>query len=280
MLTSSALHEYVQHAAKALGREVIKQPPIRRLPGVPKQLRLHQSYRSDAEALADAKLLTRFAAQRYRIPLPQIAVRLTALEAAAARIQLQKGMWYVDLCREHCVDREGLAVTIAHELAHVVLFSKGVLLEPVQRNEELTDTAVVLAGYGAQMLQTSERTVRKDHFLYSTLTRVRLGYLPQAGLRQLCRIHRIISRDTPVVRRSNLDPLSKPHVDCVACRTRCRLPTIAGQIKLVCPTCGVTHRLRLAPGSASAGAPTVPAYQIALRGLERMLDRWNGYGEP
>lgn len=63
--------------------------------------------------------------------------------------------WRVLIQELYRYDDELLTVFIAHEVAHVALLARGVRLPKRRDNEELTDTAAVLAGFGPLMRRAS-----------------------------------------------------------------------------------------------------------------------------
>ena len=141
-----------------------------------------------------------------------------------------------------------LTAIIAHEMAHVVLGLKNVILEPIQRNEELTDTVSVLAGFGEAAYSASlQERVNPFLLLVGTVSvsRRRLGYLPRNEILHLSKIKKLISLRQPVKRWRVIDPSVTRIVDCYACSMKLRVPDLTGKLVISCPVCQMRQHVVL-----------------------------------
>lgn len=91
--------------------------------------------------------------------------------------------WRILIQELYRYDDELLTVLVAHEVAHIALLARGVRLPKRRDNEELTDTAAVLAGFGPLMRQVSfrqsEEEVTRGRWRVSYR---RFGYLHQRAI--------------------------------------------------------------------------------------------------
>ena len=192
-----------------------------------------------------AKRLIRLTARQYNVPLPKVAVRFTHLGSAAGRIKYANGMWYIDLCTQVMTDDERLLSVVAHEMAHHVLALKQVQLEPLQRNEELTDVAAVLAGFGKVMKRSKLRRSKFDDGVFTHEVHSTIGYLPVEDIRRLSRARRYLRRRK--VRSRWRDVVSSDLVGCWFCGTQLRTPNLVARITVTCPRCSAAQELGLVP---------------------------------
>ena len=243
------LREYVRLAAQALGSEAIRMPQVERppLPACQQWRSLlfrsrQQKHQARVEYATD---LVRFIAARYGMTLPRVALRFVSLDHPAGRVQLRNGIWYIEIAEKYKSDDEQLASILAHEMAHVLLGSRGIRLDEEIRNEELTDCTAALAGFGRVMLRANERTQVEHYIVYMQRVTTYLGYLRRDALRWIIRVQAHLSQDAPRRRWRRVDPEREGFVECPACATRLRLPAISATILLRCACCGLRQRLKL-----------------------------------
>ena len=263
-----------------LGRDALARPPVHSPPPSKWARNIwHRLFasrdRANRERVEYAKQLVRLAADRYAIPLPRVAIRFCQLTEHAGRIQVRDGVWYVDLSERHKWHDDRLTSIVAHEVAHIVLLSKGVRLEPTARNEELTDAVAALAGYVPLMRSANEQQHTENYILVSRTITTRLGYLRSRDLGRLARLRRYFRSDGPVIRWSPVDPHVDKSVQCPACGTRMRVPLEHARVDLQCPRCQVRQRLTLTPRPDSSHAIRAEV-AMALNGLLRAVDRYRG----
>jgi hypothetical protein len=92
--------------------------------------------------------------------------------------------WCIEVAAKHRRDRAMTASVVGHEMAHAALQMRHVRLTPTRRNEELTDVAAILAGFGPVMLEVAQR----ERFWMSNIGRMHLrvggaGYLHREAVR-------------------------------------------------------------------------------------------------
>jgi len=200
--------------------------------------------------VAYAKELVRIAARQYEVPLPRIAIRFSDLGGSAAgTIRSDGRTWFVDLCATNMHDDERMLSIVAHEMAHYVLTSKGIWLQPLQRNEELTDTVAALAGFGDVMTKAKKRTWDIENGLITRRVENNIGYLPIEDLRTLVRARRMLQREEPKSRWAKTSPGSI--VRCWFCGRQLRVPEVSSRIRISCPSCTAAQIL-------DATEPSVP----------------------
>ena len=135
--------------------------------------------RTTLNATEQARAAVTFAAERFAVELPPFEVVYTPhitegrlgevcwdapwdVEYAGERITVRPVAdrppnWRVRLREGLHLEPERLAVVAAHEVAHIVLLGRSIALPSTQANEQLTDAAAVLAGFGPLMQQTAFR---------------------------------------------------------------------------------------------------------------------------
>jgi len=243
------IREYVRMGSQVLPIEKLTLPPVVDLPS------------SDGSRLEFAKRSIQLAVHRFGMPMPPMKVRFSRMpDGHAGSVQAHPdGTWAVDLDSSIQSDLEAILSVAAHEVAHVALLRRGITLAPTQRNEELTDTTAVLAGFGPIML----RTVLRESILEGEdrleLHSRKLGYLPPRALAFLSAlrvemaggdagfyvdhvaewqrdaINQYIAlrdewREEASLRRGA--PLN-----CFACGIQMRLPKVTASFRLKCRTC-------------------------------------------
>ena len=194
------LDEYVRLLTDAFGTAAFSEPP---LSGVPFQALDRQAFLWKAIRLAAARfgMTPPPIAARFVADLPEdtaACLRLNAdwtLHARPGRITVEaRGEghtpWQMLVHERFRDDDEALVAIVAHEIAHLALFAYGVHLEPKQRNEELTDVAAVLAGFGLLMLRARRRMDTCDESKGTRSVRLlRIGYIHDGALDYLLEVH-------------------------------------------------------------------------------------------
>ena len=263
------LREYIRLAVLALGSEAIRKPQLERLPRParpPLRDRLLQSPLEKHQTRVEfAKELVRLIAARYGITLARVALKFSSLDDKAGRVQIRNGVWYIEIAEKFKSEDEQLASILAHEVAHVLMGTRRIGLEPELRNEELTDCIAALAGFGRIMLQANERSRVEYLVFFMREVTTHLGYLRSDALRWILRVQAQLSRDVVRRRWSRIDPARQGFVECPACATRLRLPGTETTIRLRCACCGLRQRVELRPQAE----PVSVWNRILLR-----FDRW------
>jgi hypothetical protein len=93
--------------------------------------------------------------------------------------------WTIEVANRYRVDREVAFVIVGHEMAHIALLSHQVRLEPRRRNEELTDVAAFLAGFGATMRDIARRETWRENGRRIELRVGDVGYLHRDAIEYL-----------------------------------------------------------------------------------------------
>lgn len=249
MLPREVLRGYFRTAVRTLGTEVVLQPPVTRRPkseGLRGLRRL--MWRRDrylASRLRYASEVVRLCAKQYDIPFPDLRVQYVTSNAFAGQIRREQGRWYVSLAKHFIDDDLRILSIIAHEMAHVVLLSKGVSLPDAVENERLTDTAAVVAGFGPMMHRAAELQRVRFELFAQLISTTRIGYLSKRDIRVLSRIRSRVAAGRPIRRWSPLDVRpGGPATRCWACGVGLQAPLIARAMTLRCPLCGMGQVIR------------------------------------
>lgn len=248
MSRRSELQEYIRISATVLGHDVLSQsevilPPPRG--GSTGWGRWTAQGADTTPRLGYAKELVRFAARQYHLSLPRVAIRFSRLEGSAGRIRRAPDCWHVDIHEDYEKHPDQLLAIIAHELAHVVLEENGVRLEPLLKNEELTDTLAVMAGFGPVMDRGSQ-FVREEYLVIAVRrTTTKLGYLSQDEIFAISGIRRRIAKRKPVSRWAPVYLERTSSLRCWACGVRSKLPKREGSARLKCTVCSIEQRVQL-----------------------------------
>lgn len=243
------LQEYVRMASQVLPIERLTQPPVVDLPS------------TDGSRIEYAKLSIQLAVHRFGMPMPPMKVRFSKMPPGhAGSVQAHPdGTWAVDLDFSIQTDLEAILSVAAHEVAHVALLRRGIALVPTQRNEELTDTAAVLAGFGPVLLRTVLRESLSEGEGRVELRSRRLGYLPPRALAYLSAMRVEMAggdatfyvehvaewqRDAVTQYIALRDDWRKEAsrrrgalLNCFACGIQMRLPQVDATIRVTCRTC-------------------------------------------
>jgi hypothetical protein len=222
------------------------------------------------------KHVARVVGDRFGLSMAATAVRFsTDLKGQhAGRVQLRGGIYYIDIAKQYDGDPISLFAITAHEVAHVALGSRGIRMVDTQQNEELTDAATVLAGFGPLMLlacYSERRWVTPESAFASSVHR--LGYLNPVAMAYLAIVHSELAggslinlpsvaagwlREARRVRKIFLRQRAKPVVrreigalDCLNCGTRLRLPDVLGRLRLRCPLCTTDNPVELRSNAPS-----------------------------
>lgn len=253
------LREYIRKGSQVLPIEKLTLPPVVDLPSF------------GGSRLEYAKRSLQLAVLRFGMQMPKMKVRFSRMptgHAGSVRAH-PDGAWAVDLDSSIQDDLEAVLSVAAHEVAHVALLRRGIELAPNQRNEELTDTTAVLAGFGPVLL----RTVLRESVLESEgrveLRSRRLGYLPPRALAFLSALRVEMAggdagfyvehvaewqRDAVMQYialrdkwREKASLCRGEPIDCFACGIQTRLPDVAATIRLKCRTC--SFQVLISPAS-------------------------------
>jgi hypothetical protein len=170
---------------------------------------LHETTLRWESPIGRARAAVAFAAARFALALPPVEVVITphiaddrdaelnwdapwevVLDGECASLRpLADSIpnWRIRVREEVVNDLDRLCVVAAHEVAHLLLFAKRIRLTPNLRNEELTDAAVVLAGFGPIMERVAYSVVRQPvrHGVFAFTVR-RSCYLHREAIRFLC----------------------------------------------------------------------------------------------
>lgn len=245
------LKEYIRVGSAALGKEVLLSPPLPRIPpNSPSQwFDIHiLTEKTKARRLEFAKFVIFYAAKAYRLEMPRLFVKFSKLKDHAGHVFMRDGNYYVEIDQSYHWKNLSICSIVAHEIAHVVLGQKNVTLQPTIRNEELTDTVAILAGFGKCMIAAClQRQTSVPHlFLGVVSTRVhRLGYLSRSELSFVSKMKYRIAREKIITRWSQIDSQNMLSIPCYACNTKLRAPPKTGLFILRCPICHMKQKVTL-----------------------------------
>jgi hypothetical protein len=266
--------EYVRIAAAALGSQRVARPPVLELP----KPEAHEKpsfwqWSPNARAVCHVRYairLARLIAERYGLVLEHGDFKFVSLPDAAGRVTVQGRAYFIEISLLYRGDSEAVASIMAHEFAHVFLAKQGIHLTPKLRNEELTDTTAILAGFGPLMTRTCQRTRTYYYvFGYSSKTTF-LGYLKRPAVVWLTDLQQRIALGQVIRLRSLFDPAERGYTLCPGCLSQLRLPQRTARILLTCSVCHLKQELRLELGSASRkGSLLQRLREVVLRYLDR-----------
>ena len=252
------LKEYVSIAAGVLGQHRLQTPPVTRPPADPAwphRYRVFGLGRPPLDLrLEYAKGLVRLVAARYGLALPRLAVRFASDLPEAGRIRASNGRWYIDLAQAYAYDDEQLLSIIAHEMAHVVLFQRGIVLEPLRRNEELTDAFAILAGFGPVMCRANYREQTQYLVVVIRTRTTTLGYLPIRDVKRLTRVRARLEKGKDVKRLATIHPDESRLLPCWACGAPLQVPFVRARVRLRCKICGCPEIIRLTPANCAGSS--------------------------
>lgn len=244
------LREYVRVASQALSLESLRSAPVAELPPAGESS-IHYARRCTTLALA-----------RFGMSVDRLTVQFTELSGDhAGRVHREgDGGWVVDITPSANGNGEMIAAIVGHEIAHVALLSRGIRLTPVLRNEELTDTAAVLAGFGPLMLRTVHREELRFADTALEVERHTLGYLKAPALAWLSTLRVEMAGGAAEFYRDHVPDwqretvsryialrdawqrdASRRHgavVNCFGCGMSMKLPAVRSAIRVKCRTCG------------------------------------------
>ena len=200
---TSQIEELIRIAQAALGPDVLRAPEfdVVTLRGNTPTERL-----LDALGLA----ITRFGmteetiAAVFSTDVPAGAAAIVTsehpLEAVARRdgVILRRGdrpvRWRIHVVPSLAASEPALVAVLGHEVAHIALKSRGVSLDDRAKNELLTETAAVLAGFGPLMHEAAYAERWEARLGGDDVTVVSQGYLHQRTIELLMDRRRELSR--------------------------------------------------------------------------------------
>lgn len=244
------LRNYFRIARDVLGDEILKSPN--------ESVSFYRSIRRAVasenhgpdwdEGMEFLKKLTLACARHYRFDMPRLKVAYSWLEGGiAARVSMRADIWYIEVDDKYCVDDIRQMVIVAHEMAHVVLDKKRVRLKPTLRNEELTDTVAVLAGFGnvfEKVCSTKEQF--ESDCGTKTITQTQsMGYLKRADIQYLLSIKKKLLGHTAVKRWAAIKADGSEDLRCLVCDALIRVPNRKGVFNVLCSVCGGRQVARL-----------------------------------
>ncbi len=266
--------DYVRLAVGALGRQRVARPPVFELPEpAAHEKPSFRNWSQNTRATCHVRYairLARLTAERYGLALEHGDFRFVHLRDAAGRVTIRGRAYFIEINVRYREDPEGVASIMAHEFAHVFLAMRGICLAPDRRNEELTDTTAILAGFGPIMKRTCERTRTKFYVVASSTETTYLGYLKRPAVTWLTELQYRIALGQFVRVRSLLDPAERGYTLCPGCMSKLRLPQLTTCILLTCPVCHLKQELRLKLGSSRhTGSFVRRLRSVVLRYLDR-----------
>jgi hypothetical protein len=260
------LRSYVRVAVAALG-EAVARPPFRdawRRQSIGLKFGDARRRAVKRRATEFAKDLVRASAAQYGVPLPRLHLRFADSLQGAGQIMRKHDGWYMDLSTKFVEDHDALIAIVGHEFAHVALELARVRFDDLRRNEELTDTTAVLAGYGAVMRRSSIKTVTEGSMFGSRQVLRTLGYLTRDEIGFVWRIRSAIFSQQPILRLAPIYTGQSSPVPCPGCASPIETDVnLRGLCTLGCRICGLPQRVFAKPGVA----PLSTAEELAQRTL-------------
>lgn len=247
--------EYVRLAVGALGRQRVAERPVLALPEPdahekPSFWNWSRKIRAECH-VRYAIRLARLIAERYGLVLEYGDFRFVYLRDAAGRVTVRGRAYFIEINVRYRGDPEAVASIMAHEFAHVFLAMRGIRLAPDWRNEELTDTTAILAGFGPIMKRTCQRTSFNFYVVAFSFKTTYLGYLRRPAVAWLTDLQQCIALGQFVRVRSLIDPAERGYILCAGCMSKLRLPQRTACILLTCPVRCLKQELRLRLGSST-----------------------------
>lgn len=279
------LREYIKVAARALGREVLLSAPARPFEsrststnGLAKLLSLPTGSALE-ERIELVRRLLFATARTYHLVVPTLFVKFSKLEShEAGHISAREGKWYIEIDEAHCWDDQSLSAIAAHEIAHIVLALRGISLQPVVRNEELTDTVAVLGGFGPHMCIACDQHRIGILPLFVGVVSVehrRIGYLDRPELEFILQIKACIASGQPLKRLASIYLRKNLYIPCYGCATHLRGNSKEGRFIVRCPVCELRQEVTLKAWTGMTGARYLWKYVIHI--FYTVLDRLRGF---
>ena len=283
-LKSNKTKDFVYIITKTCGNSLLLSEPLPRfLRNRPRKTLfeyLHIKTSNSCKARLElVKWLVKFCANQYMIDLPKIKVKFSDLQTnEAAHVFTKGGVWYIEVDSYYKWSDLYLTAIIAHEMGHVYLGLKNVNLQPTVRNEELTDTVAILAGFGEILRAASSR--KKIHPILLLLgailvTHRELGYLSKSEINALSKTKKFISTGHPIKRWTAIDLEYLDTVNCYACTKILRLPKHSGKFIISCPACQMKQSIVLQNGKSTKET----LVQESIKYFQRMADYFQGFDD-
>jgi hypothetical protein len=251
-----ALRTYTRIAARCLGDAILLRPQVQCVPV------------EKGSPIDHLRLLVRFAFRRYGCEMPPVELGISpyirsSQSAAGAwgMVGIRNGIWSMDIAEPCTHDPFNFLTTVAHEVAHIVLFLRHGWPGNRCENESLTDTLSIMGGFGPIILMSNCTHADGNH-----AERAALGYLHPSAVAFLAAKRARMSGEslhsdsvwlpaaTERLRHLSLSqfawttPYGVCVCDCIACGHA--IPFRAarpGRVRLGCPLCAfpqiitVTH---------------------------------------
>lgn len=196
------------------------------------------------------KQLTIYYSNAYNLPQLNISANFSKLKGKkAGQIALINGIWYLDVDEEYSSDKLRTAAIVAHEMAHLVINIRGVRLWNPFEIEEITDTIVILAGFGKLIYSAYTEEFINPIFLLLGVLMVKekqLGNLSRSDIIYISRIKKLIVKEKSIKRLSPVDVSISNYIFCYACGVKLYLQKQEGTFIIRCPICymrqSITHK--------------------------------------
>jgi hypothetical protein len=189
-----------------------------------------------------ASELVRFCLKRYKIDYQTIKINFFRMNnKEAGSIQNRNGIWYMKLEERFMMNDTALTSIIAHEMAHYALLRKNILLHPSIRNEELTDTASIIAGFAKVQLASKQITQE----IGDNVSLEKLGYLSIDDILYIEKIKEAISGQDSIRKIFPIKISKNIKIKCLACMTNLKLPNKIGKLVIKCPGCQLKQKVEI-----------------------------------
>lgn len=137
------LESHIRLVLGGFGPAIARHPPVH-FPPPPHEDRMKY-----------VKSAIRLAGRRYGTGSSEVFVRFRerGSSEAAGSVRVTPNGSFIDISNSYADSDDAVVLIAAHELAHHALHTRNVTTGSPEQDEELTDTLVVLAGYGPLMLR-------------------------------------------------------------------------------------------------------------------------------
>ena len=268
------LREYIRLAAPVIGRGVLLSPPL------PENI-INDLSDGFKDRTKYARWLATFAAKSYGLPTLPLYVLFEKLDnEKAGSISYRNSAWYLCVDEKYQYDDVKVISIVAHEMAHVLLAHRGLKIEPAIKNEELTDTVSVLAGYGRSIHSACLKERVNPLLLFVgvlSVKREKLGYLSKDEFAFILRLKNLIASQDPIERWCPIDPKKTKYILCYSCGTKLGLQAREGTFDVKCPICLLRQNIKQVFTENHNIHAYIAPWGFILRFMYRVADYLRGF---
>ena len=127
-------------------------------------------YGNTTDPVVRVQKLAMSLACHYRLYISAVVVAFRANLSVPGHVQLTSNWeFFIELHSKYTNDVRSTVAILAHEIAHIFLYQRGIRFSDTFENEVLTDTAAILLGCGPAILNGANTTTTRS-FSYPTIT--------------------------------------------------------------------------------------------------------------